>query len=78
MSRNRSEASRARQRRALIRDAIAVIDVIPESRMAALGAPSGLDAAAARADYRRFATERPRDVLTTFSREASAYWRGRV
>ncbi|MFK3647941.1 hypothetical protein ACI2IY_05815 [Lysobacter enzymogenes] len=69
MSRNRSRESRARQRRGLIREAVAVVDAIPETRMAALGAPAGMDAAAARADLQRLAIARPRHVLTAFSRE---------
>lgn len=72
MSRNRSPESRARQQRSLIRDALAVVGALSDSRLAQLGEASGLSPAAALADLQRFATERPRCVLTAFAKEARA------
>lgn len=69
---NRTAHSQARQRGALIRDALAAVNALPEPRLAQLGAASGLSPADARADLQRMAEERPRCVLTAFSREVCA------
>ena len=76
MTRNRSEASRARQRRALIRDALAAVNGLSEARLLQL-APS-ISPAEHRAQLLTFAEREPRRALTAFSREASATARSHI
>ena len=69
MSRNRSEASRARQRRSLIRDALAAVNALTETRLLQLapGIPSGQH----RAELLSFAEREPRRALTAFAKECA-------
>jgi len=67
----RSDLSRARQRRGLIREAIAAVEALPESRLIQLGAAAGLTAEAVRADLLTFAEREPRRALTAFAKETS-------
>lgn len=59
----------ARQRRGLIREAECFVRRVPDSRMAALGAPYGLDATATRSRWLADAVSRPRDVLIALAKE---------
>ncbi len=68
----RTAHSQARQRGALIRDALAAVNALPEPRLAQLGASRGLAADAVRAELLTFAEREPRRALTAFAREASA------
>ncbi|WP_206413837.1 hypothetical protein [Lysobacter enzymogenes] len=69
MSRNRSEASRARQRRGLIRDALAVVGALSDSRLLQL-AP-GIPPSQHRAELLTFAEREPRRALTAFAKETN-------